>query len=567
MRTLRRSVLTVLVMALAAPLASAETAIQQWQDAKFGLFIHWGTYSIPAGIWKGEQIQKLGEQIQRHAKIPQDEYAKLAKSFNPVNFDADKWVAMAKRAGMKYIVITSKHHDGFNMFHTKLSDYNIVDATPFGRDVVKELADACARGGLKFGVYYSTPDWNFPGAIKREIPNEYSVFETVTPEHEEYMLGQLEELLTGYGPLFEIFFDMGRPTLEQSKKFADTVHRLQPNCLASGRVMNNQGDFLTMPDNKLPQEPIGSAWETPGTFYHTWGYKSWVERPDPEQQTKNQIRKLVDIVSMGGNFLLNVGPLSDGTILDYEVDILDRIGKWVDVNAEAIYETSPNPFKRFSFGGCTQKDGMLYIHVLDWPENGKVILPGLRNKVQRAYMLADSAKKPLRQVRNGLDVEISLPAENDKSPVIVVAVEYAGKLDIQHPLTRQNESGSVILAGDDALSHGVYSGMQYNSLTQDHSKSWDFSVNVSGLYEMELEYKLGDEHSYIFTVARESIDTDLAPTGKNSTKKSIGTVKLAGKQRHTLTVAPSPRDNRNEKGHLRSIGMRIESIRLRPAVK
>ncbi len=315
-----------------------QSALANWRQARFGLFIHWGIYSIPAGIWEGERIPKLGEQIQRHAAIPQQEYAKLAKRFNPIRFDAVAIARMAKDAGMRYIVITAKHHDGFCMFKSDYTDYNIVDATPFGRDVVGELAEACAAEGLRFGLYYSNPDWGYPRAVRREPANAYAVFEPFTPEHLEYSCKQLRELLTNYGPIVEVFFDMGLPTLEQSALLARTVHECQPNCLVSGRVMNNQGDFLTLPDNHMPDHPIEAAWETPCTFYHTWGYKSWIERPPRGEQIARQVKLLREVVGKGGNFLLNVGPLADGSILDYECDILAGIGEWLRTDGKRLLD-------------------------------------------------------------------------------------------------------------------------------------------------------------------------------------------------------------------------------------
>ena len=325
-------------------------ALEEWSRLDFGLFIHWGLYALAGGVWKGEKIALLGEQIQRHASIPQKEYADLAKDFNPINFNAEKIADLAVETGMKYIVFTAKHHDGFCMFHTKLSPFNIVDATPFGRDPLKELAEACVSRGLKLGIYYSNPDWNYPGAIGRTPENKFAVFEKFTQQHLNYSVKQLEELLTHYGPICEIFFDMGLPTLEESRKLTETVHRVQPNCLVSGRVMNNQGDYQTLPDNHLPEGKLEHPWETPCTLYHTWGYKSWIDHPPLEEQVKKQLATYQKVVSRGGNFLLNIGPLPDGSLQNYEIEVLKTLGKAVketkgaepekrEINSRGFYNT------------------------------------------------------------------------------------------------------------------------------------------------------------------------------------------------------------------------------------
>ncbi|TKG93736.1 hypothetical protein EYV94_15950 [Puteibacter caeruleilacunae] len=228
-------------------------ALKEWKDLKFGMFIHWGIYSIPAGVWNGKQIEKLGEQIQRHAHIPNDEYMALASQFNPVKFDADAVVKLAKNTGMKYIVLTAKHHDGFCMFESQYTDFDILDATPYGKDILKELAQACKKYGLKLGIYYSTPDWhfNYPNVEVNPDDNKISVFGKVSKANEDYQANQLKELMSNYGDIVELFFDMGEPTADQSERFANVVHNLQPQCVINGRIMNNQGDFITMPDNHV----------------------------------------------------------------------------------------------------------------------------------------------------------------------------------------------------------------------------------------------------------------------------------------------------------------------------
>ena len=518
----------------------SKAALEQWRGMKYGMFIHWGIYSLCEGIWKGEQIPKLGEQIQRHASIPQDEYAALASRFNPVKFDADKYVEIAKNAGMKYIIITSKHHDGFNMFHSALSDYNIIDATPYEKDIIKELADACARGGLKFGLYYSNPDWGFPGAVKRDPANEYSVFETITPEHEEYEVGQLEELLTNYGPIFELFFDMGTLTHEQSKRFADTVHRVQPNCLVSGRVMNDQGDFLTMPDNHIPDEVIPMAWETPATLYHntntnTWGYKSWVKRRPLDEKVKEQIRLMAKVVSRGGNYLLNVGPKADGTIIDYEINILKGMGDWMKVNGESIYETEPTPFKRLNWGHATVGNGKLYLHVFEWPVDGKLVVPGLKSKVKKAYILSDK-NNSLSTSRKGDDLVVKIPATDPGKKLSVVALELKGKLNVADPVVLAEETGIIKLTDDNGFSHGYYTGMTYKSLHRDIWKSWDIAVEKGGRYSVELAYeKARDPKEIIISIGDESLNASI-DRSSGMVKVDLGVIELKASARQTLSL-------------------------------
>jgi alpha-L-fucosidase len=229
------------------------TTVAQWQDRKFGMFIHFGLYSQLGGMWQGQKIDNgYSEQIMANAPIPLSEYAATAKTFNPTKWDPDAVVALAKAAGMKYIVITSKHHDGFNMFHTSQTKYNIVDATPYHRDIVKELADACKRGGIGFGVYYSSIDWHEPG-MDHYIEGNGN---PLSDAHARFNAAQLQELMSNYGPISEIWFDMGKPTPEQSNLFATTVHKLQPQTMVSGRVWNYQGDFTVMGDNEVPEYGI-----------------------------------------------------------------------------------------------------------------------------------------------------------------------------------------------------------------------------------------------------------------------------------------------------------------------
>ncbi len=422
-------------------------ARMRWfREAKFGLFIHWGLYALPAGEWKGQAIAGIGEWIMNRAKIPVKEYEQLATQFNPVKFNADEWVQLAVDAGMKYIVITSKHHDGFAMFGSKVTPYNIVDATPFKRDPLKELAAACARKKIRLGFYYSqAQDWHEPNGAGNTWdfgPDEKKDFDQYLRTKAE---PQVRELLTGYGPVGLIWFDTPRMmTTERSQRFIDVLRKFQPACLIDGRL-GSAGDYRSMGDNAIPNAVVREDWEVPATLNHTWGFKT----DDTDWKPPSDlVFKLVDIVSKGGNYLLNVGPTSEGIIPQASQDNLRAVGRWLKVNGEAIYGAGPTPFGAelgafsetqkdkngkpvFQPGTgwrCTTKPGKIFIHFFQWP-GASFELHGIKGTVDRAYLLGDPKHKALPVKKNGDAVIVTLPekASDPYDTVLSLSIKTASR--------------------------------------------------------------------------------------------------------------------------------------------
>jgi alpha-L-fucosidase len=376
-----------------------------WRDARFGMFVHWGLYAVPAGTYKGKRIDGIGEWIMNSAPIPIEEYEKFADAFNPIGFNADEWVRLAKNAGMKYIVITSKHHDGFCLWDSKVTEWDMMDATPFGRDILAELAAACKRHKIKLCFYHSIMDWHHPDAQAPFYPN-YNDTNRSNPNFdryvEQYMKPQLAELLANYGPLGVMWFDgewIKDWTEPKGKELYAWLRELQPDLIINNRVGKGRkgmeglsagddyaGDFGT-PEQQVPATGLpGVDWETCMTMNDTWGYKAYDEN---WKSSEDLIRHLVDIASKGGNFLLNVGPTPEGLIPAASVARLEAMGRWMAVNGESIYGTTASPIGRPSWGRCTAQGNRLYLHVFDWPTDGRLSLSLPGAGAVQAHLLAD----------------------------------------------------------------------------------------------------------------------------------------------------------------------------------
>jgi alpha-L-fucosidase len=433
---------TVTAQVARQPDPDHERRMQWWRDARFGMFIHWGIYAVPAGEYKGARSKEIGEWIMSWANIPRSEYEQFASRFDPVKFNAAGWVRTAKDAGMKYIVITSKHHDGFAMFDSDVSNYDTVDATPYRKDPLRALSDEAKTQGLKFGVYYSIMDWHHPSQyVKAEGKDETAghretqMREGQKPVYVAYMKAQLKEIVTKYDPAI-LWFDgewVNWWTEEDGKDLYQYVRGLKPTILINNRVgkgrqgmqgMNKDdqvyaGDFGT-PEQQIPASGIvGVDWESCMTMNNTWGYKSY---DNDWKSTETLIRNVIDTASKGGNYLLNVGPTAEGLIPAPSVERLAGIGKWMKVNGESIYGTTASPFQtQLPWGRATSKKGKLYLHVFNWPADGVVDVPGFSAKAAKVYLLADPRQSlAAEKTADGLRIRVPASAPDPAATVIVL---------------------------------------------------------------------------------------------------------------------------------------------------
>ena len=561
-----------------------------WRDARFGLFIHWGLYAVPAGIHKGKPVAGYGEWIMEKGKIPVEEYKAYAAEFNPTQYDPEAWVALAKKAGMKYIVITAKHHDGFALWPSAASDWDI-EATPYKKDLLKPLAEACKKHGIKLGFYYSQAmDWTNGGACSQDPNNKRTMDQYV----DELAAPQVRELLTNYGDAPVILW-WDTPAAMNEERAAKLIEplKLKPGIIHNNRLLKvapcgvvdmealktgkrepYAGDTET-PEQHIPATGLGDHdWEACITMNDTWGFKS---EDNNWKSTQVLLRQLIDIASKGGNYLLNVGPTGEGLIPQPSVERLEAIGRWMEANGESIYGSGASPFPKLPWGRCTTKKTKggttLYLHVFDWPKDGKLLLPGLENKVKSASLLVGGTELKFEKTANGVDIDV--PAQAPDADASVIKMEIAGKPKVVQVFIKPAADGSIVLPaslvdfatpkkGGSASLQQSADGLEIGSWTNPEAAvGWAFSglkageyevlAEVSGLDDAKATIELGDA-APVVSVGVSGIKTEkaedendveklsvtLTPTGdyKKYTTQNLGTFEIEEQGEKNITITP-----------------------------
>lgn len=514
--------------------AQRDARMAWFREAKFGLFIHWGVYAVPAGTYQGQQIKGIGEWIMNRGKIPMVEYQAYAKQFNPVKYDPDAWVRLAKEAGMKYVVITSKHHDGFALFDSKVSQWDVVDATPYGKDLIAPLAEACKEHGLKLGLYYSqAQDWNQGGASGGWDPAQKSDMDQYI---RDIAVPQVREILTQYSPDVLWWDTPHKMNNQRAEQFLPLL-KLRPGIIHNNRLGGDYKGDISTPEQHIPGTGLPGDWESCMTMNTTWGFKSY---DHDWKSSETLIQNLVDIASKGGNYLLNVGPTAEGVIPQPSIDRLKAIGKWMEVNSASIYGTTASPVRTPAWGRVTTKvennKAILYLNVFDWPDDGEIFLP-LTSEVQACYLLADNSRNFATTTdERGTTVMLTGAAADPFScPVVLKLAELPIVSEADKIL--QQEDGTVFLPAQKSIinnvngSHTTYDADQDSIVNWGHVKSsvdWDFKIHMPGTYRITLLAASEKDSRIRISVGKKYHKPTMPATGsfENFQSFDAGTIKL-----------------------------------------
>jgi Alpha-L-fucosidase len=556
-----------------ASMKNHDQRIAWWREAKFGCFMHWGVYSTFGGEWNGKPFRGYAEHMMRSQKIPLAEYKeKVVAVFNPIKFNADEWVKLIKSAGMKYLVITAKHHDGFAMYPSAVTRYNIRDATPFKRDPMLELRDACRRNGIRFGFYYSHAfDWEHPDAPGNDWDYDnpggdrhlhggvqwYDQHPDLLEKARRYVdqkaIPQIVELLKNYQPDIIWFDTPSKLPLSENVRILKALRAVDTNVVVNGRLARGQGqsfgDYLNTGDRAAELVPTEGDWETIPTTNESYGYHQFDLSHKP---ASHFIQLIAKAAARGGNVLMNIGPMGDGLIDPKDQTILRGIGEWMKTNGPSIYGTERTPVPVQAWGESTRKGSTLYLHVFDWPSDGRLVLGGLKSEVSKAYLLADPRHQSLKTERvNANDLLINLPAGVSHSADTVVAVEVRGNIEVNPVRLLASHYQPNVLRVFDGELHGKKlhfgDGKAARAYVFDWSDvkefvSWKVRVNETTDYEVSMKYTTGSQANrgtYAVTIGEHVLKAAVEPTPNENESATIklGTVKLAPGE-YEVTVKP-----------------------------
>ncbi len=508
-----------------------EQRIQWWRDAKFGMFIHWGIYSLPGGEWKGKRVMGYAEHLMRTQKISRTDYLDIAHQFNPVKFNADEWVRTAKAAGMNYMIITAKHHDGFAMFDTKVSDFNVLQQTAWKHDPMLDLSAACKKYGVHFGFYYSHAfDWEHPDAPGNDWEHKNpggdknlsggrdwfdgnpELLRRAIKYVDEKAIPQIKELLTQYHPDILWFDTPHKLPLSENIRILKAIREVDTNVVVNGRLAHaadfNFGDYKNTGDRPAEFYPANGDWEAIPTTNESYGYSKF---DDSHKSVKSFVQLLAKAASRGGNLLLNVGPMGDGAMDERDLVILKGLGKWIDKNKESVYSTVKTGLPIQSFGVTTAKDNKIYLHVFNWPKDGKLIVGGLESNISKAYFLTDPLKKVLKFERaNKEDISITVPTTIPDTLNTVIVLETKSPIKADSTRLLVNNMTNKLLAFDAIL---VGKGFKYADgkkntyyvegwKTKEQSVKWTVRVEKPTSFKVLMKYastiEIGGNYQVLF---------------------------------------------------------------------